>query len=69
MGIFSLLIMDVSIPVCYPAAMKVIFAGTPEFAVPSLEQLVHSHHNVVAVYTQPDRPAGRTAGRGTGCKQ
>ena len=51
--------MDVSIPVCYPAAMKVIFAGTPEFAVPSLEQLVHSHHNVVAVYTQPDRPAGR----------
>lgn len=51
--------MDVSIPVCYPAAMKVIFAGTPEFAVPSLEQLIQSHHQVIAVYTQPDRPAGR----------
>lgn len=51
--------MDVSIPVCYPAAMKVIFAGTPEFAVPSLAQLLQSRHDVIAVYTQPDRPAGR----------
>lgn len=40
-------------------SLKIIFAGTPEFAVPSLETLVGSKHQVVAVYTQPDRPAGR----------
>lgn len=39
--------------------MKIIFAGTPEFAVPSLQALLDSKHEVVAVYTQPDRPAGR----------
>lgn len=39
--------------------MRVVFAGTPEFAVPSLEQLLQSQHDVVAVLTQPDRPAGR----------
>ena len=39
--------------------MKVIFAGTPDFSVPILEALHHSQHEVVAVYTQPDRPAGR----------
>lgn len=39
--------------------MKVIFAGTPEFAVPSLQALLDSEHEVCAVYTQPDRPAGR----------
>jgi methionyl-tRNA formyltransferase len=39
--------------------MKIIFAGTPEFAVPSLQALLSSHHDVCAVYTQPDRPAGR----------
>ena len=33
--------------------------GTPQFAVPSLENLVHNQVNVVAVYTQPDKPAGR----------
>ncbi len=33
--------------------------GTPEFAVPSLERLVLNHYQVVAVYTQPDKPAGR----------
>ncbi|OGT43188.1 MAG: methionyl-tRNA formyltransferase [Gammaproteobacteria bacterium RIFCSPHIGHO2_12_FULL_40_19] len=38
---------------------KIIFAGTPEFAVPSLNALLHSEHTVLAVYTQPDRPAGR----------
>jgi methionyl-tRNA formyltransferase len=37
----------------------VIFAGTPEFAVPSLAALIAAGHAVVAVYTQPDRPAGR----------
>ncbi|MFA6053693.1 MAG: methionyl-tRNA formyltransferase [Methylobacter sp.] len=39
--------------------MKIIFAGTPEFAVPTLQMLLDSKHEVCAVYTQPDRPAGR----------
>ncbi|MDF1795256.1 MAG: methionyl-tRNA formyltransferase [Coxiellaceae bacterium] len=39
--------------------MKIAFAGTPEFAVPSLQALIGSDHEVVAVWTQPDRPAGR----------
>jgi methionyl-tRNA formyltransferase len=39
--------------------MKIIFAGTPEFAVPCLRVLLDSKHEVCAVYTQPDRPAGR----------
>lgn len=39
--------------------LKIIFAGTPEFAVPSLNALLNSEHKVLAVYTQPDRPAGR----------
>ena len=39
--------------------MKVIFAGTPEFSVPALEALLAAGHDVVAVYTQPDRQAGR----------
>ena len=39
--------------------MKIIFAGTPDFAVPSLEACLASGHRVCAVYTQPDRPAGR----------
>jgi methionyl-tRNA formyltransferase len=37
----------------------IIFAGTPEFAVPSLRMLLASKHEICAVYTQPDRPAGR----------
>ena len=39
--------------------MNILFAGTPVFAVPSLEALIKSQHHVTAVYTQPDRPAGR----------
>ena len=39
--------------------LKIIFAGTPEFAVPTLRALIDSQHEVLAVYTQPDRPAGR----------
>ncbi|RTZ62436.1 MAG: methionyl-tRNA formyltransferase [Aquificaceae bacterium] len=39
--------------------LRIIYAGSPEFAVPALEALIHSEHEVVAVYTQPDRPAGR----------
>lgn len=39
--------------------MKIVFAGTPEFAVPTLQGLLDSEHEICAVYTQPDRPAGR----------
>ncbi|MDP3879678.1 MAG: methionyl-tRNA formyltransferase [Dehalococcoidales bacterium] len=39
--------------------MRVIFMGTPEFAVPSLERLILDQYQVVSVYTQPDRAAGR----------
>lgn len=39
--------------------LKVIFAGTPEFAVPALRALAQSDYELIAVYTQPDRPAGR----------
>jgi methionyl-tRNA formyltransferase len=41
------------------ASLNIIFAGTPEFSVPALEALMASPHRVAAVYTQPDRPAGR----------
>ncbi|WP_295392062.1 methionyl-tRNA formyltransferase [uncultured Thiodictyon sp.] len=39
--------------------MRVIFAGTPDFAVPSLAALLAADYELAAVYTQPDRPAGR----------
>jgi methionyl-tRNA formyltransferase len=39
--------------------MRIVFMGTPEFAVPSLEALLHSDDHVVGVVTQPDRPKGR----------
>ena len=39
--------------------MKIIFAGTPEFAVPALAALIEAGHQIVMVLTQPDRPAGR----------
>lgn len=39
--------------------LKVIFAGTPEFAAVALQALLDSRHQVIAAYTQPDRPAGR----------
>lgn len=39
--------------------MKVIFMGTPFFALPALKALIQSEHEVVAAYTQPPRPAGR----------
>ncbi len=42
--------------------MRVVFMGSPEFAVPPLEHLLVNNYQVVAVYTQPDKPAGR--GRG-----
>lgn len=40
-------------------AYRIIFAGTPEFSVAPLQALLDSDHQVIAVYTQPDRPAGR----------
>jgi len=39
--------------------VNLVFAGTPAFAVPALESLRHAGHAIRAVYTQPDRPAGR----------
>ncbi|RUM58976.1 MAG: methionyl-tRNA formyltransferase [Persephonella sp.] len=39
--------------------MKVVFWGTPDFAVESLKELVNSEHDVIAVITQPDKPRGR----------
>ncbi|WP_237068124.1 methionyl-tRNA formyltransferase [Microbulbifer guangxiensis] len=42
-----------------PESLKIIFAGTPDFAAAHLQALLDSQHEVIAVYTQPDRPAGR----------
>ena len=42
-----------------PAKLRIIFMGTPEFAVPALRQLIEQGEEVVAVVTQPDRPKGR----------
>ena len=39
--------------------MRIIFMGTPDFAVPSLEKLIEAGHKVEAVFTQPDKPKGR----------
>ena len=39
--------------------MKIVFMGTPEFAVPSLEILVENNIDIAMVVTQPDRPRGR----------
>lgn len=39
--------------------MKIVFMGTPQAAVPSLERLLQDNHEIVAVYTQPDKPSGR----------
>lgn len=40
--------------------MKVIFFGTPEYAVPALQSIINSRHQVVAVVSQPDKPKGRS---------
>ncbi|MGI9191472.1 MAG: methionyl-tRNA formyltransferase [Chitinophagaceae bacterium] len=39
--------------------MRIVFFGTPDFAVASLEALIHAQHDIVAVVTAPDKPAGR----------
>lgn len=52
---FAFLTIDTSMP----DTLRIVFMGTPEFAVPSLEILVAHGHQVVAVVTAPDKPAGR----------
>ena len=39
--------------------LRIVFAGTPEFAAAHLKALLDTPHQIIAVYTQPDRPAGR----------
>ncbi|MCG7200348.1 methionyl-tRNA formyltransferase [Marinobacter pelagius] len=39
--------------------MRIVFAGTPDFAATALKALLATHHDIVGVYSQPDRPAGR----------
>jgi methionyl-tRNA formyltransferase len=39
--------------------LAIVFAGTPDFAVPSLDAIAASRHGIAAVFTQPDRPSGR----------
>ena len=43
----------------FPSKPRIIFMGTPQFAVPTLEALIHQGHDILAVVTQPDRPKGR----------
>jgi methionyl-tRNA formyltransferase len=43
----------------YQYPVKLIFMGTPEFAVPSLERLIADGHEIAVVFTQPDKPSGR----------
>ena len=40
-------------------SLRIVFAGTPDFASAHLQAILESHHKVIAVYSQPDRPAGR----------
>ena len=42
--------------------MRIVFMGSPDFAVPSLDALVEAGHELACVYTQPPRPAGRGKG-------
>jgi methionyl-tRNA formyltransferase len=53
MPVFSLF----SFSLC--SQMNLVFAGTPDFAVPALKALLDAGHTLLAIYTQPDRPAGR----------
>ena len=39
--------------------MRIVFMGTPEFAVPSLDILIKNNYNIAGVITAPDKPAGR----------
>ncbi len=46
-------------PTSRTSSLRIIFAGTPDFAAEALAALLTTHHEILAVYTQPDRPAGR----------
>ncbi|MCK6511650.1 methionyl-tRNA formyltransferase [Myxococcota bacterium] len=46
-------------PIPKDRPLRIVFMGTPEFAVPTLQALLDGPHDIVAVYTQPDRPQGR----------
>ncbi len=50
---------DVSPHLSDSSALRIIFAGTPDFAASALNALINKGYNIVATYTQPDRPAGR----------
>ncbi|MBR4419263.1 MAG: methionyl-tRNA formyltransferase, partial [Clostridia bacterium] len=41
--------------------MKVVFLGTPDFAVNTLKEIISSRHEILAVVTQPDKPVGRSS--------
>ena len=41
--------------------MRIVFMGTPDFAVPCLQRILDDGHEVPAVFTQPDKPVGRHA--------
>lgn len=43
----------------HPSSLRIVFAGTPDFAARALAALLETAHEILAVYTQPDRPAGR----------
>lgn len=45
--------------ICANQSLKIIFAGTPDFAAKHLQALLDSQHQIIAVFTQPDKPAGR----------
>jgi len=51
-----------SIPQEHTLTLRIVFMGTPEFSVPMLAEIVAAGHEVVAVYSQPPRPAGRGMG-------
>ncbi|MCP4576245.1 MAG: methionyl-tRNA formyltransferase [Deltaproteobacteria bacterium] len=52
--------MNQQCPILLPARPRIIFMGTPDFALPSLKALIAHDHHVQAVVTQPDRPRGRS---------
>jgi methionyl-tRNA formyltransferase len=52
--------MNQQVPILLPVRPRIIFMGTPDFALPSLEALIAKDHHVQAVVTQPDRPRGRS---------
>jgi methionyl-tRNA formyltransferase len=51
--------LETPLPNAVTTPLNIIFAGTPDFAAQHLAALIHSEHNIVAVYCPPDKPAGR----------